>query len=75
MLDNDADEYRDTTLTVLLRDLFNRQERCSAKLAEIILKKASSANIKNAKKAANGDWHEDEEGCWFILPKPSETRM
>jgi hypothetical protein len=35
VLDNVADEYRDTTLTLLLRDLFDRQERCSAKLAEI----------------------------------------
>jgi hypothetical protein len=23
----------------------------------------TSASIKNAKKAANGDWHEEEEGC------------
>ena len=50
MLDNVADEYRDTTLTVLLRNLSNRQERCSAKLAEIKKKMASSANIKTAKK-------------------------
>ena len=67
VLDNIADKYRDNALTMLSRGFFNRQERCYAHLAKQERWEAVQAS-KNAPKATDGDWHEEEEGCEFILP-------